>query len=251
MMHPYTVALTSCGRFDLLERTLRSILARLDGPLESILISEDSGDRGIYDLLEQFKSDHAPPIYAVVNDPPIGQIASIDNLYNFVETDWVFHCEDDWEFFRAGFIEESFSLLSEDGRLSMVALRDQSEYGVVVFGPEQISATGIRYCVADDRPRSQNHMCGLHLNPGLRRMSDYRMVGPYAELAAVPREVTVSEAYRDQGLRVGLLREPAVRHIGDGRHVRDPFQPTGFLYRMKRSARKRWLKWHDRLKGTG
>ncbi len=202
-------------------------------------------------MLEQFKSNHTPPIFAVVNDPPIGQIASIDNLYNFVDTDWVFHCEDDWEFFRTGFIEESFTLLMENERLSMVALRDQSEYGMTVFGPEQVSATGIRYCVADDRPRSQNHMCGLHFNPGLRRMSDYRMIGPYAKLASVPREVTVSEAYRDKGLRVGLLREAAVAHIGDGRHVRDPFQPRGFLYRMKRSARKRWLKWQDRPDGTG
>ena len=34
MMEPYSVALTSCGRFDLLERTLASLLPRLDGPPE-------------------------------------------------------------------------------------------------------------------------------------------------------------------------------------------------------------------------
>ena len=43
-MEPYTAALTSFGRFDLLERTLRSLLPRLDGPLARVLIGEDSGD---------------------------------------------------------------------------------------------------------------------------------------------------------------------------------------------------------------
>ena len=53
-MEPYTVALTSCGRFDLLEQTLRSLLPRLDGPLAGILIAEDSGDERIYDVVRQF-----------------------------------------------------------------------------------------------------------------------------------------------------------------------------------------------------
>ena len=53
-MEPYTVAVTSCGRFDLLERTLRSLLPRLDGPFAGILIAEDSGDERIYDVVRQF-----------------------------------------------------------------------------------------------------------------------------------------------------------------------------------------------------
>ena len=78
-------------------------------------------------------------------------------------------------------------------------------------------------------------------------MSDWRRIGPYTKLAPIVREVTVSEAYRDDGLRVGLLSAPAVRHIGDGRRVPDPFQPRGLLYRMKRSGRKRWLRLRDGL----
>ena len=235
--------------FDLLERTLRSLLPRLDGPNKEILIVADSGDRAVHNVIEKYSSNSIP-IIAIVNDPPIGQISSIDRLYDAVSTDWVFHCEDDWEFVTAGFIESSFSLLMEDERLSMVALRDVSEYGQVVFGPVQVSASGIPYRVAADRPRSRSHMCGIHFNPGLRRMADYRRIGPYKKIGSVPREVTVSEAYRDAGYHVGLIAEPAVRHIGDERSVRDPFQLTGFLYRMKRSARKRLLQFRDRLEGT-
>ena len=87
-MQPYTVALTSCGRFDLLKRTLHSFLLRLDGPLKSILIADDSGEDagGLDRVIENFKSDDAP-IHAVVNDPPIGQVASMDRLYGLVDTD--------------------------------------------------------------------------------------------------------------------------------------------------------------------
>lgn len=248
-MQPYTVALTSCGRFDLLERTLRSLLPRLDGPLNSILIADDGGEgaaQGLRRVIENFTSNDVP-IHSVVNDPPIGQIASIDRLYGLVDTDWVFHCEDDWEFFRTGFIRESFELLMENESLSMAALRDVSDYGQVSFGPERRTSSGIGYRVADTSLRWQSHMSGLHFNPGLRRMSDYLRIGPYAKMAPIVREVTVSQAYRDQGLLVGLLAAHAVRHVGDGRRVPDPFQPRGFLYRLKRSGWKRWLRLRDRL----
>ena len=247
-MEPYTVALTSCGRFDLLERTLETLVPRLDGPLRAILISEDSGDEGIRDVVARFRSSYAE-ISTMVNDPPIGQIRSIDRLYRFVDTEWVFHCEDDWEFFAAGFIETSFALLKENERFSMVALRDLSEYRQTVFEPERVAASGIRYRVADGTPRWHGDSAGLHFNPGLRRMADYRKIGPYAELGNDVREVTVSKAYRDMGYRIACLAEPAVRHIGGGRSIRDPFVASGFLYRMKRSARKRLLKLRDRLEG--
>ena len=100
-MEPYTVALTSCGRFDLLERTLQSLLPRLDGPLARILIAEDSGDRSVLDVVRAFDGQPAR-IEAIINDPPLGQVKNIDRLYSRIETDWVFHCEDDWEFFSEG-----------------------------------------------------------------------------------------------------------------------------------------------------
>ena len=72
-MEPYSVALTSCGRFDLLERTLRSLLPRLDGPLAQIVIAEDSGDRRALEVAARFGAA-ARDIEVLVNDPPLGHI---------------------------------------------------------------------------------------------------------------------------------------------------------------------------------
>lgn len=243
MIEPYTVALTSCGRFDLLERTLATLLPRLDGPVAEIIIAEDSGNNAVRDIAAKFGHD----IQVIVNEPPLGQIKSIDRLYSQVATEWVFHCEDDWEFFATGFIEKSFSILKECERLSMVSLREVPDFGGTEFGPEQVTGSGIRYRVAKDHPRWETRFCGMSFNPGLRRMADYRRIGPYAEIRRHVWEVTVSLAYRDMGYRVGLTADPAVRHIGDGRHIPDPFDRRGFRYRSRRSILKRWMKLLDRL----
>ena len=239
-MEPFTVTLTSCGRFDLLERTLRSLLPRLDGPVKAVLIAEDSGDYDIHGVIRQFV-DSDVPLKAIVNPQPIGQIASIDRLYDLVETDWVFHCEDDWEFFGTGFIKNSFDILQENEHFSMVGLRDHSEYIDLKIGPERVSTSGIRYRVLDGLHPWRDRYAGLHFNPGLRRMTDYRLIGPYSELGRDVNEATVSEAYLNLGYRVAMLAEPAVRHIGGERHIRDPFRPSRrFPYRIKRSTQKRW-----------
>ncbi len=243
MIEPYTVALTSCGRFDLLERTLATLLPRLDGPVAEIIVAEDSGNNGVQDIAAKFGRD----IRVIVNEPPLGQIKSIDRLYSRVATEWIFHCEDDWEFFASGFMEKSFALLKEDERLSMVSLRDVPDYGGTEFGPERVTASGIRYRVANDYPRWETRFCGMSFNPGLRRMADYRRIGPYAGIGRQVQEVAVSLAYRDMGYRVGLIAEPAVRHIGGGRHISDPFDKRRLRYRLRRSVLKRWMKLQDRL----
>ena len=247
-MQSYSVALTSCGRFDLLERTLRSLLPRLDGPLERIFIAEDSGDRQVLDVAERL-GGIAGTIEVLVNDPPLGHIGSVDRLYSRIETEWVFHCEDDWEFSGEGLIERSFAVLRESDRYSMVSLRRVSEHGIAVFGPEEVTASGVGYHVAHGEIPWNGEAAGLNFNPGLRRMRDYRTVGPYAALGRHSSEAHVSRAYRDLGLRVTCLAEPAVRHIGEGRRVRDPFQRRGLAHRMARSVRKRWLRLQGRLPG--
>ena len=214
--------------------------------MKEIVIGDDSGDERVHGVASQFDCG----IVVLVNTPPIGQIRSIDRIYSQLTTEWVFHCEDDWEFFTNDFIEKSFAIMESDEQLSMVALRDLTEYGRTAFGKECVTASGIRYRVADVSHGWSGRFGGIHFNPGLRRMAHYRKVGPYAAIGSKVEEVNVSEAYRELGLRIALLTEPAVRHIGDGRHVRDPFKPSGLVHRIKRSATKRWRKVQDTFRAS-
>ncbi len=242
MMEPYTVALTSCGRFDLLERTLRSLLPRLDGPLARVLIAEDSGDRRVHDVVKPFQGRYGK-IEVIVNDPPLGQMKSVDRLYSTIDTDWVFHCEDDWEFFSGGFIESSFILLKEFDQFSMVSIRDLADFKEGYFLPGPLSHAGVPYFLID--PKVMTFWTGLTFNPGLRRMSDYRIVGPYGDLHTTARERHVSKCYWALGYSFVYLADSAVRHIGDGRQLRNHVKPTGFTRKLAASTQKRldWMRW--------
>ena len=241
-MEPYTVALTSCGRFDLLERTLGSLLPRLEGPVAKLVVTEDSGDPAVHDVIRRF-SGSGLKFEVLINEQPIGLIRSIDRLYSRVETEWIFHCEDDWEFFSDGFIEPSFAVLKESELHSMVGLRIGSEFAPGYIGPRLTTHSGVAYHVAD--PAVARAFAGLSFNPGLRRMRDYRIVGPYSDFRALARESRVARSYLELGYRVAYLAEPAVRHIGDGRHVPDFAKPHVFPDRFVRSIRKRsdHLRW--------
>lgn len=240
-MEPYTVALTSCGRFDLLEQTLGSLLPRLDGPLAEVLVAEDSGDKRVFDVVQQFIGKF-PEIEVIVNDPPLGQVKSIDKMYSRIKTEWIFHCEDDWEFFADGFIEKSFLILDEFDQYSMVSLRDREKFGADQFFPGPHSVSGVEFFAID--PSARPIWAGLSFNPGLRRMQDYKVVGPYADLAVIALERHVSYCYQELGYSIVHLAEPAVRHIGAGRHVRNQAKPTGFGGKLAASAQKRvaWLR---------
>ena len=37
----------------------------------------------------------------------IVSIKSIDSVYSTIDTEYIFHCEDDWEFYDSSFIEKS------------------------------------------------------------------------------------------------------------------------------------------------
>ena len=229
-MYPYTVCLTSCARFDLLERTLESLLPRLEGPCKRIIIGEDSGDCEIFNVVEHFQSD-APFIYVILNHRRLGICRNIDRIYAEVDTDWIFHCEDDWEFSRDGFIRESFSVMQDAG-ISSVNLRDISDFGLGFWSPVGDSHYVANVDVAGG-------IAGLHFNPGLRRMHDYHTIGPYGRLAPNSRETDVSIAYLSAGKRMALLKQPAVSHIGEGRHIS---KSRAFADRISRTIEKR-LHW--------
>ena len=243
-MEPYTVAVTSCGRFDLLARTLASLLPRLDGPLSRIVIAEDSGDRGVHDVVKSFNGERTK-IDVLVNDPPLGQIGSIDRLYAAIDDEWIFHCEDDWEFYSEGFIEPSFALLKEFDHIAMVGLRDLADFIPNYFHPPAIASCGIRHRVGN--PEVAGPFAALSFNPGLRRMRDYRIVGPYADFGVAANEVRIARCYLELGYGIAYLAEPAVRHLGDGRHVPDHAKPPGRANRLKRSVRKRFSRLHWKL----
>lgn len=84
-----TFVLTSCGRFDLLVETRRAFLASNTAAISRYVIVKDSGDPQISDVFASFDVRFE----LLINDPPRGQMASIDPAYSGVHTPYIFHCE--------------------------------------------------------------------------------------------------------------------------------------------------------------
>ena len=220
-----TVVITSCGRQDLLRRTLDSFLRFNTYPISRFIITEDSGIAGINDPLKQRYA--VLPMFWIERPEKRGQIACIDDAYSRVETKYIFHCEDDWEFYDREFIEKSRVILENCPGVMQVWLRaefDTNGHPVEPYEWTAGSATrsfGWRRMAYGYTNSNGFVWDGFSFNPGLRRLSDYKLVGPYAEGG-------ISLAYKAHLFSAVILTgNGSVRHIGDQRHIPDPTRTAG------------------------
>lgn len=230
-----TMVVTSCGRFDLLERMLRSFRAHNTHPIQRIIVTEDSGDP----RAEAIAARIDPTIEVHVAQPRRGQIRSIDYAYGLVETPYIFHAEDDYVFLRGGFIEESLAILKADAQASMVS-------GRVFFHDEQFATPIPRGEIAGVPvilpPRSLHPgWFGYAFHTGLRRVAEWQRFGPFAPYE---REWDVSYAMKRAGLHMVYLAEPAFMDHDEGLSVGaiDPTRKHRGIgrmgYSLKKSAKK-------------
>ena len=109
-----TLFITSCGRPRLLGKTLESFVKHNTYPIKEVILCEDSGIPNIVDFV---KSILPYPIIFCYNEMRMGQMKTIEKYTQLIKTPYVFHLEDDYEFFDSGFIEMSFKILDSDTRI--------------------------------------------------------------------------------------------------------------------------------------
>lgn len=165
-----------------------------------------------------------------------GQIAAIDYAYSHVATPYIFHLEDDWEFYRAGFIEKSLVVLRSDTNCSQVWLRALNNIQQHPVEPEIFRNDGVEWRrMAPDYVIQGYRWHGFSFNPGLRRLSDYAAVGKFSDHARFDFQIpwsaenAIGELYRSLGFHAAILCDTEgagyVRHIGHGRRVSPPTRP--------------------------
>lgn len=228
-----TLVVTSCGRFDLLKLTLESFDRFNTAPIHEVFITEDSGDDAVHKAIPEHWRPHCT---VFVNRPKLGQLASVDLAYRQVKTHYIFHCEDDWEFYRPGFVEDSRRILEASPHLLQVWLRSyahdlrvHSPY--IHLGGRQFIAGVPCYPVLSDKPEWQS----FSLNPGLRRLSDYQRCAPFA---AYSGEKALSKRYAELNLTAFSLEGDAVLHTGFGSHVSLPEERQRKIRRRQRERLK-------------
>ena len=225
-----TICLTSCSRWDLLEKTIKSLVQFWDGPKpEKLLIYEDQNlteDQFnlMSDFVESWIGDFCP---VEIDYGKVGQIEAIDRLYDQVTTPYIFHQEDDFQFFNTGFVQKSLSILEEKPNIMQVWIRapnDRNRHPC--HGVAQKTTDGTKYHVLKTGYMGKWH--GFSFNPGLRRLSDYQKLFPNGFASEIPwnpknpleSEILVGRKFFKNGFRAATLLDGYCRHIGgNGRHV--------------------------------
>ena len=217
-----TVCLTSCGRWNLLEKTISSLLSNWDGkPPAAFYIHDDSGalDVVLVKELERFLMRHWQIMAEWSNTNRKGQVHAIDTLYAKVTTPYIFHCEDDWEFYNSGFVGDSKSVLQSEPKCACVWIRHPNDRnGHRTLPGVKLTKKGVRYQQLAHRYKGDWH--GFTWNPGLRRLSDYKAVGKFSDFCEwrdndhAIAEKQYNKKYYDLGFVGMTLCRGFVKHIG-------------------------------------
>ena len=187
--------------------------------MAAFILTEDSGDDSV---IEHIPAELRPGLLLLVNNPKLGQVASIDLAYSKVKTPYIFHCEDDWFFYRQGFIEDSKAVLESDSSILQVWLRsffhDIREKQHYTLGAREVAGTTAYYHLQSSHPVWK----GFSWNPGLRRLSDYQLLPEFASLSQDPTinvEDKASRFYYEKNYSAAILENDAVAHLGDDRRI--------------------------------
>lgn len=229
-----TMLITSCNRPFLLEKTLESFVKYNTYPIVKTIILDDSG---VINCNESAISKYREKlnIISLYNKTNISQLRSIDKLYSYVSTKYVFHCEEDWEFLQPYFIEKSMAIFNANPneKIFTIWLRphnNTSGHPIIIDNENRgyfLMHPNFSYMSRDN----QYTWCGVTFNPGLRKTEDIYMFHPLTNMCKLTEkngkmvpcegEYTINSIYRDCGFRAYILSEPTghVKHIGYDHHI--------------------------------
>ena len=226
-----TLIITSCNRASLLKKTLESFVKFNTYPIKETYIIDDSGIDGCNNVVvDPFLS--ALNIKLIYNKQNLGQIQSIDKVYSYVSTKYIFHCEEDWEFLQHGFIEKSLKIFNEkDDKLYTVWLRPHhcTSGHPIVYDSLNKGYFKMKPNFSYIDKGHTYTWCGFTFNPGLRRTVDCLLYHPYfikcdksiKNGKEYIGEYILNKKYADAGYYAVILDDPRghVNHIGWGQHI--------------------------------
>lgn len=205
-----TMVITSCDRFDLLEATLDSMGSWIDEIPHKVLIEDSDKDPALFRGLRNvgFK--------IIINGQRLGQLTSIDRAYALCRTEFIFHCEDDWQFARKPNIEAGRHILThgfdDEPPFSLVCFRDttgtkHAKRGT--FKDREFSGSVFRYSF--QHPYDFNY---FSFNPGMIQHDLYQRYGPWASYGS---ERNIARMLKGEGRCIVRELPANVTHIGKGR----------------------------------
>ena len=178
MKDKMTFVLTSCGRTELLNKTLESFFSMNTFKLEKHYLVEDSVNEEVY---RSIKNKWDKKIDLLFNKEKKGQIKSIVETYKKIKTPYIFHCEDDWIYTRKKFIEDSLEIMKTDEKIIQVWLESKesaSRLDIFDYGPLETIKNG-KIGFRRVSCKEGWEWGYFSFRPGVKRLKDYNLIGGY------------------------------------------------------------------------
>jgi len=209
-MSNVTVIITSCNRFDLLEKTISSFMQFNTYPIKAYHLHNDGGHLHLDRIRKKY-----PFINIIHSSPRVGYAKSLDKLLELVDTEYVFTLEDDWLFYKNDmFISQSMYSLEYFKDIHQVWIRDASDHNHPLGEEYKIVSIPVR----DVKQGYRKIWNGFSLNPGLRRMSDLKKWFPDGlSKCGDGDEATLAQHTARFGYRAVSLVNSSIKHLGWGR----------------------------------
>ena len=222
---PITLCLTIGGRPDHLQRTLASLPD--SGRFAAVIAINDFGDEASNTV---FRAAF-PSGQLIVPACHLGHHRAVDQLYRYVQTPYVFHCEDDWLFVRSLDWWQVIMLLERNAEMSQVCFRDVQDFDMPDEEREQIRTIedGEISYIRLDHAEPQWH--GFTFNPHLAPLKLWLELGGFSRFRG---EWKLSHALRRRGRFVAYLQSGLCYHIGADLSMAAKVQPS------------RWARWLPR-----
>lgn len=204
-----TLCMTIGNRPQLLDLTLSSLLSRCK--FEHVIGINDFGDAASNEVFRKYF-----PYGTLVSSPPRqGHHQAIDLLYENINTKYIFHIEDDWEFKQDIPFKDIFDILESNAEISAVCLRETSDFVSADFCEET--------CRVNNGRLNWYNLTGLHtqwfgytFNPHITTKRLIKSITPYS---TYKKERHISRTLRARGMYVAYLNNGGCRHIGDAYSV--------------------------------
>jgi GR25 family glycosyltransferase involved in LPS biosynthesis/GT2 family glycosyltransferase len=186
-----TVTMTTCKRFDLFCSTVNSFLQcciDTDNIRDWIVVDDNSSESDILQMVEMY------PFIRIVTKTPEerGHARSMNIIRENVNTDYIFHLEDDWTFFREFTLSSLTRVFNETGyeNCGQVLLnRGYAERGqcrdIYTDKPVRVGAISVcKHIYTDNPPLGVKNCCywpHYSLRVGVTRRSVFDKIGAFSE----------------------------------------------------------------------
>ena len=218
------LSFTTSKRYRLFEETLRSLTrcVRDINLISNVLIVDDGSPSGeIEQMICQVQSAlPGRPVSLSTVPAPKGHAASMRRWYDLISGDFVFHCEDDWQFMRTDqVIRRSIDILRKNLSFGQIVFsKDAKEVSKAIF-PEQGYWT---YNFNERQAYSQKFLGTwphFMLNPSIIKIQSLRATGNF--MLANRFEYQYGRRWYAAGNRTVFLDPKVAIHLGGGQSAYD------------------------------